>query len=81
MSDELTPASAPPQRRDYSKPTRFHTVYRELDDSERGLIKRIKDKAEELAQLYEQATSSRYRSLALTELESSVMWVVKEITR
>jgi hypothetical protein len=81
VSDELPEDVAPlQQRRDYRKPTRFRATSRALDDSERALIKRIKDKAEELALLYEEVTNSRYRSLAMTDLENSVMWIVKEIT-
>lgn len=69
------------QRRDYTKPTRFRSVYRELTASERELIDAIKTKADELAALYEQyPTGGRNRALAMTELEASVMWMVKEIT-
>lgn len=70
----------PERRRDYSKPSLFRTSYRALTREEITLIQNVKAKAEELAQLYESIRMGRYRSLALTELEASVMWAVKEIS-
>ncbi len=40
----------------------------------------IKEKAAELAALYEKLPDGRYKALALTDLESSVMWIIKELT-
>lgn len=54
-----------------------------LTDEEKALHDQIKAKAEELESLFNQVkagTPGRYKSLALTDLESSVMWAVKELT-
>jgi hypothetical protein len=59
---------------------RFRPQYRELTSAEQKLIEAIKTKAEELEHLYLMVPDSRYRSLALTALEESVMWAVKEVT-
>jgi hypothetical protein len=61
-------------------PTRFRPRYRQLTDAEKSLHDAIKSKAEELCALIEQVKPGRYRSLALTELEASVMWSIKELT-
>lgn len=58
---------------------RFRPVYRQLSDDEKQRVDRIKDIASELAQIFELAPG-RYTALALTSLEQSVMWAVKEIT-
>lgn len=60
--------------------SRFRPTYRQLSDAEIALHNEIKDRAEQLAQLIERIKPGRYRSLALTELEASVMWAVKELT-
>lgn len=60
--------------------TRFRPKYRALSDAEKALHDAIKDKASELEALYAQVKSGRYNSLAITALEQSVMWVVKELT-
>lgn len=73
------------------KPTRFRPRYRNLDQSEKDLHDAIKAKAEELEALYDQIGNrpahpdrttpfGRYKALALTSLEESVMWAVKELT-
>jgi hypothetical protein len=60
---------------------RFRPQYRELTPAEQKLIDAIKTKAEELEHLYDMvAVDSRYKSLAFTTLEESVMWIVKEVT-
>ena len=59
---------------------RFRPEYRALTNSEKKLIESIKDVATELEALYEQANAGRYNALAMTSLEQSVMWIVKEIT-
>lgn len=65
-----------------TKVSRFRPVYRALTDDEKKLHDAIKDKAEELELLFDQvnAGQSRYKSLALTSLEESVMWIVKDLT-
>lgn len=60
--------------------SRFRPRYRALTDDEKALHDAIKAKAEELEQLYDRVKGGRYRALALTALEESVMWVVKELT-
>jgi hypothetical protein len=61
-------------------PSRFRPTYRALTDDEKATHDAIKDKAEELAKLFETVKTGRYRSLAFTDLESSVMWIIKELT-
>ena len=62
------------------KVSRFRPTYRALTDDEIKLHNEIKDKAAELERLFEKVKSGRYNSLAMTSLEQSVMWVVKELT-
>lgn len=66
QSDELT--------------SRFRPRYRALTDEDLALHDAIKDKAAELEMLYTQVKPGRYNSLAVTALEQSVMWIVKELT-
>lgn len=58
----------------------FRQTYRELTEEEKALVNEIKTKAEELEALIASAKPGRYASLALTSLETSVMWIVKHIT-
>lgn len=60
--------------------SRFRPKYRQLNEDELGLHNQIKDKATELEILYEKIGKGRYQSLALTSLEESIMWIVKELT-
>jgi len=60
--------------------SRFRPKYRALTDDEKALHDALKDKAAELEALYAKVKDGRYKSLALTELEASVMWIVKELT-
>lgn len=60
--------------------SRFRPRYRALHDSEKDLHDRIKAKAVELEQLFEEVKPGRYRSLGFTALEESVMWTIKELT-
>ena len=60
--------------------SRFRPRYRALTDDEKALHDALKSKAAELEELYERVKPGRYRSLAMTSLEESVMWVVKELT-
>ncbi len=61
-------------------PSRFRPRYRPLTDEEKALHDAIKAKAAELEALVEQVRPGRYRSLGITALEESVMWVVKELS-
>jgi hypothetical protein len=60
--------------------SRFRPRYRALTDEEKTLHDAIKDKAAELEVLFAKVKPGRYNSLAITSLEESVMWVVKELT-
>ena len=60
--------------------SRFRPTYRALSDDEKALHDEIKTKAAELEALYGRVKPGRYNALAITGLEQSVMWVVKELT-
>jgi len=62
------------------KVSRFRPTYRALTDDEKALHDVIKMKAAELEGLYSQVKGGRYNALAITSLEQSVMWIVKELT-
>lgn len=62
------------------KPSRFRPQYRALSEGEKALHDAIKAKAVELEDLFNQVKDGRYKSLAFTDLEKSVMWIVKELT-
>lgn len=62
------------------KVSRFRPTYRALTDDEKALHDEIKTKAAELEAVFEKVKNGRYKSLAMTELETSVMWIVKELT-
>lgn len=69
------------QSADPAMPTsRFRPRYRVLTDDEKAQHDAIKNKAAELEALFEAVKPGRYRSLAFTDLESAVMWAVKELT-
>lgn len=69
------------QSADVAEPvSRFRPRYRALTDEEKALHDALKAKAVELEALFEQVKPGRYRALALTSLEESIMWVVKELT-
>jgi len=59
---------------------RFRPRYRALSEDEKALHDALKDKAAELEALFEKVKPGRYNSLAITALEQSVMWIVKELT-
>ena len=58
----------------------FRKEYRQLSDEEKALMGEIKDKAQELYDMFNAVEDSREKSLARTHLEESVMWIVKKIT-
>lgn len=60
--------------------SRFRPKYRALTDEEKALHDALKNKAAELEQLYLKVKPGRYNSLAMTSLEQSIMWIVKELT-
>lgn len=63
-----------------AKVSRFRPVYRALTDEEKALHDELKAKAVELENLFTQVKSGRYAALAMTSLEQSIMWIVKELT-
>jgi hypothetical protein len=60
--------------------SRFRPKYRALTDEEKDLHDALKAKAVELEELYAQVKPGRYNALAITALEQSLMWIVKELT-
>jgi hypothetical protein len=60
--------------------SRFRPKYRALTDEEKALHDELKNKAAELEVLFGKVKPGRYNSLAMTSLEQSVMWIVKELT-
>ena len=51
-----------------------------LTDEEKKLHDLLKDKAAELEVLFGAVKPGRYNALAVTALEQSIMWIVKELT-
>lgn len=62
------------------KPSRFRPTYRALTDDEKALHDALKAKAVELEDLFNKVKPGRYNALAMTSLEQSLMWIVKELT-
>ena len=60
--------------------SRFRPTYRALTDEEKALHDQLKDKAAELEVLFGKVKPGRYNALAITSLEQSIMWIVKELT-
>jgi vacuolar-type H+-ATPase subunit D/Vma8 len=60
--------------------SRFRKRYRELSAAELKLNDAIKNAAAQLEFLYDALGSARHTSIALTELESSVHWGIKQLT-
>ena len=60
--------------------SRFRPRYRALTAEEKQLHDDLKAKAVELETLYGKVKPGRYNALAITALEQSLMWIVKELT-
>lgn len=60
--------------------SRFRPRYRPLTDEEKALHDALKEKAAELETLFAKVKPGRYNALAVTALEQSIMWIVKELT-
>jgi hypothetical protein len=60
--------------------SRFRPTYRALSDDEKALHDALKSKAVELEELFAKVKPGRYNALAITSLEQSLMWIVKELT-
>lgn len=59
--------------------SRFRPTYRALTTEEKDLHDAIKTAAADLERLFAEVKPGRYNSLAITALEQSVMWVIKEL--
>lgn len=57
---------------------RFRKTYKQLKAENSDLIQQIKLKAEELEDLFSRVTS-REMSVALTNLETTIMWATKAV--
>lgn len=62
------------------KVSRFRPTYRALSEEEKLLHDEIKQNAVTLELSFNKVKDGRYKSLAMTNLEESVMWIVKELT-
>lgn len=62
------------------KVSRFRPTYRALTEDEKLLHDKLKSKAVDLEALFSQVKPGRYNALAITSLEESIMWIVKELT-
>jgi hypothetical protein len=74
-----------PDGRQSADPThsvsRFRPTYRALTDDEKALHDQIKEAAVNLEGLIGMIEPGRYTALAITALESAVMWAVKGLTQ
>jgi hypothetical protein len=60
--------------------SRFRPRYRALTDDEKKLHDELKAQADVLDRMFANVKDGRYKSLAITSLEQSIMWIVKELT-
>ena len=60
--------------------SRFRPTYRALTPEEKALHDELKAKAVELETLFNRVKPGRYNSLAITALETAIMWIIKELT-
>jgi hypothetical protein len=60
--------------------SRFRPRYRALTDDEKKLHDEIKATAVVMESMFGQVKPGRYNALAMTALEQSVMWIIKELT-
>jgi hypothetical protein len=81
MADVFEGKSDSRQSGDVNHPvSRFRPTYRALTPDEKALHDDLKAKAVELEALFTKVKPGRYNSLAITALEQSIMWIVKELT-
>lgn len=57
----------------------FRKTYKQLSAENATLVNEIKEVAEQLEELFYQTNPSRELSLALTNLEQSIMWATKAV--
>ena len=60
--------------------SRFRPRYRALTDDEKALHDQIKELATLMEMRFSEVKPGRYNALAITALEQSVMWIIKELT-
>lgn len=60
--------------------SRFRPRYRALSDHEKAVHDGVKAAFEAVEQQIERIPPGRYRALAITALEESCMWAIKELT-
>jgi hypothetical protein len=60
--------------------SRFRPRYRALSDEEKALHDILKDAYAHIEILINTLPAGRYRALAMTTLEESCMWAVKQLT-
>lgn len=60
--------------------SRFRPTYKALTPEQKALHDDIKAAAAYLERFIQQTPNGRYRALAMTELEVSVMWAIKGLT-
>lgn len=60
--------------------SRFRPRYRVLSDDEKAIHDDVKAAFEAAEKQVERIKPGRYRALALTALEESCMWAIKELT-
>lgn len=60
--------------------SRFRPRYRALSDEEKAVHDDVKAAFAECERQIERIKAGRYRALAMTALEESCMWAVKELT-
>jgi hypothetical protein len=68
------------QSDEHIETSRFRPKYRALTLEEKELHDQIKAKAVEMEVLFNHVKDGRYKALAVTQLELSVMWIIKELT-
>ena len=69
------------QSADEAEPmSRFRPRYRALSDNEKAAHDELKDGYALVEAMIDKLPAGRYRALALTALEESCMWAVKELT-
>ena len=68
------------QFRDVIPVTRFRPRYRALRIEEKGVHDDVKAAFEAVERQIERIKPGRYRALAITALEESCMWAIKELT-
>lgn len=79
VGQELAPQFAAVGANDASSTT-FRPTNRELSEDEQEIRNAIYEQAEVLEAIYQKVQPGRYRTLALTSLEESVMWIAKGLT-